>query len=232
MENIEDNLFEEENKLFEEWEKKRPNNFAKDGAAKLYLQSELKILFVLKETNKTDETWDSRERLNEGMMYSSGKPITSTWDNIYCWSKILLSKIVNNFCQAPKDADERKKIFQKIATMNLKKEPGGTRSNYDEIRNTAIEDSDFIKKQIELYTPHIIICCGKNLIYNRINALFQGDKLNYENQNLRMKHINISAAYQTLLIDYYHPASSKKNDFHHQSMLSIKELLTKNRELF
>jgi hypothetical protein len=226
MENIADNLFEEENKLFTEWERKRPNNFAKDGSAKLYLQSELKILFVLKETNKTNEAWDSRKRLNEGMMYSSGKPITSTWDNIYCWSKILLSEVGNNFCRAPRDAYQRMEIFQRIATMNLKKEPGGTRSKYDEIRNIAIEDSDFIKKQIELYSPHIIICCGKNLIYNRINALFQGNELNYKNQNFRMKHINISAAYQTLLIDYYHPASSKKNEFHHRSMLLIKKLLS------
>lgn len=63
---------------------------------------------------------------------------------------------------------------KKIAFLNLKKVGGGAKANKDEISEYAIRDKKFIKEQILLYNPDVIICCGRgqgknaDLLYNEV----------------------------------------------------------------
>ena len=202
-------LREREDELFGGWKVKRPNRFAKDGAGCEYENSKIKILFILKETNNTDCNWDGRLRLDGGMMCKNGTPIKHTWNNIFCWASYLMDNKPLIDCKSPDKAEERAKIFKKIAAMNLKKESGGSQSKYDEIRSVAIEDSALIKEQIEMYMPDIIICCGKELIFNRIKSIFAGNVEQMVCKNARIIKITLNGKTTTVL-DFYHPQARKK----------------------
>lgn len=60
-----------------------------------------------------------------------------------------------------KNNEKRRKYYlKKIGVINLKKTPGQNTSNYKEISRAASENRNLIKKQVDLYNPDIIICCG------------------------------------------------------------------------
>ena len=55
----------------------------------------------------------------------------------------------------PVDHDRRKRSLRKIAVVNLKKEPGGGEADYDELREAAQRDRNFISAQLSLYAPRL-----------------------------------------------------------------------------
>jgi hypothetical protein len=148
-------LREKEKELFDEWRKKRPK-FIPDGVIdeKGYLKSPLKVLYILKEVNG-GENWDLRD-------YMKGGGRSATMSNIARWQyaienfeeDISFSKI-NNISQSFRQA-----IFKNIAVLNIKKEPVGASAKSKEIWTYSWDDREFIRKQVTLYNPDIVICCG------------------------------------------------------------------------
>lgn len=151
-------LTERENNLFAEWSSKYGNDFVKDGlpCPEEYEKAKYKITFVLKEPNDFEGSdMDMRK-----WVYSDGA-LASTWNNITRWTQAVLE------CGEYREKiteDDRKHWLQKISFMNLKKTNGTSTSNPAVIEQFAKDDGGLILKQINIYKPDIIICCGIDLV--------------------------------------------------------------------
>ncbi|CAH7001468.1 conserved hypothetical protein [Vibrio chagasii] len=150
-------IYEDETNLFKSWIGKR-EGFVVDGVVseEHYVNSSLKLCFVLKEVN--DEGgggWDLRQFIRDGARWQ-------TWDNISRWVKCI-SKLDKDVCWselANITEDDRKDTLKSICAMNLKKSPGGHTTIKASFNKVVAEDKEYIQKQYSLYNPDITVCCG------------------------------------------------------------------------
>ncbi|MBS0568039.1 MAG: hypothetical protein JSS59_11630 [Proteobacteria bacterium] len=153
-----------EDALFSEWKVHRPA-FVADGVVNEtdYIGSSPRLLFVLKEVNDPDGgDWDLREFLRTG-----GRP--ATWDNLARWIEAIRSPTILPWEQIETiDIQRRTAALRSIAAVNLKKTPGWYTSDPNEVSRFADEDSKFLRLQIDLYKPHLVICCGTGDWYKHI----------------------------------------------------------------
>lgn len=153
-------ILKQQNKLFDEWKKDR-SQFVSDGIVdeESYLSSKIKILYLLKEVNGGNN-WDLCEFIRNGAR-------SQTWNNISRWTKGILnldSDIPWNELETITQ-DDRKELLKPICVVNVKKSSGGNTSKRNELYQAAYEDRKYIMKQIYIYDPDIIICCGTSDIY-------------------------------------------------------------------
>lgn len=225
-------LRNEENKLFEKWKKSRDiKNFARDGAGKDFEKQPLKIICIGKETNGTDESWDWRERLDDGVFYKNGKPIEIY--NLYRWVKFLLDGPLTfeEYEKVEKDREKRKEIFSKIAFMNLKKESGGSKTNDKQLQEAIRKDKEFIKRQLNLYLDNddkkIIFILGDGL-YTHIADILgdevkKAKKILLNNNDRFIKKINDNL----YIVKFYHFSAIKSNEEMYELIKKVKEEIDK-----
>ncbi|MHA1211600.1 MAG: hypothetical protein ACTSSH_03975 [Candidatus Heimdallarchaeota archaeon] len=159
---------ESEEKLFFEWKMTR-SDLVTDGVVdeESYLQSPLKLLFVLKEVNdQGGGGWDLREYIKEGCR-------AQTWNNVTRWVEGIRCLYENiddiNWSEFGEiDGKRRSDILKSIVTVNLKKSPGGHTADPLELDKIAKEDNVFLNSQMSLYDPDITICCGTSDLFHSI----------------------------------------------------------------
>lgn len=144
---------EKEKDLFSRWKAaKGCEYFISDGVCdeEEWNKQSFRILFVLKEANWENGSGDLCDFLMNG-----GSP---TYWKVARWTKALLVQ-----GEYPEYVSRSDKTYwlSKAAAMNLKKVGGGAHANDETIRKYARSDKAFLKEQIELYQPDIIICCGR-----------------------------------------------------------------------
>lgn len=156
------NLKLKEEELFNEWRLTTPN-LSEDGVIdrKTYLESEIKILFLLKEVN-SKEGFNLKEFVKEG-----GR--SQTWDNIARWTFGILN-FKNDFewgeVEKINNSDFRKNWLKHVCVMNIKKTPGGHTSDSKSLWEGSLQGKFFLQRQFNLYyenqdtRPDIIIACG------------------------------------------------------------------------
>ncbi len=148
--------------LFKEWRQIRPN-LSEDGIVdqKFYINSKLKILFLLKEVN-SKVGFSLKSFVKDG-----GR--SPTWDNIAKWTVGIQNWNIDykwNDLSHICDIENRKKWLRLICVMNIKKTPGGHTSKSKALWKDAQEDGEFLKRQFHLYyddhklRPDFIIACG------------------------------------------------------------------------
>jgi hypothetical protein len=156
-----EDVFNQETQLFYDWRKSTPN-LSEDGIIdpESYLNTEVKILFLLKEVNSKDG-FNLREYVREG-----GR--TQTWDNIARWTCGIHNwkKDFNWDEIEPINIKTRKEWLRFIGVMNIKKTPGGHTSNAKSLWEDSSKDKEFLDRQFKLYynnpqlKPDFIIACG------------------------------------------------------------------------
>lgn len=154
------NIAEQENELFDEWQKVR-KAFVRDGVAceEAYLASKRKTVFVLKEcTRKTDEPGDLRDGLREP--YGPG------------WWKV--ARIQHGICEMDLPEQERRKFDRSmkmppsICAFNLDKTGGHSTTDMERLALIAMRDSRFIERQFEIYAPDLTLCGGTFQIFRYV----------------------------------------------------------------
>lgn len=151
-------IWKEEKKLFQEWRlEKGYDRFIRDGVfdEATWTAQEPKITFVLK-----DADWlggDGNLRWN--LIHDPHPRNWTTWNNVARWAKALLEG-----GEYPGYISKETRILylKKVSFLNLKKTGGGPQNEVGELWEAAKSDAAFIRRQLLLYQPDIIICGGKN----------------------------------------------------------------------
>jgi len=191
--------------LFARWKQARPEydnesegkRFSLDGIQNYdsWMSSKPKILFLLKENRAAADDWEPCQGINR-----DANPFS--W-NIIRWRQLL----VDLYHKTPKEPiflkSELPKSVNDIAIIEVKKvNEGKGSSSYNDIRNYARKDRDFIKEHIELINPDIIFCCSTGDFYgNDIYGDEQWEHLVHDSRCDCYKHGN------RLVIDFFHPST-------------------------
>lgn len=213
---------EQEKVLFDEWKLKRPKLIT-DGVVneKKYNDSTLKVLYILKEANG-GKGWDLRKLLGDGGH-------ASTWNNIARWQYGINNYQNEISWDNVKNIDQkfRKEQLETSAVINLKKDSGGSSANSKEIWTYAWDDKDFLKKQIAIYNPDIIICCGTGEIVRERELIDKWGKDKWEKSSREVKyHIKEVGDKKQIIISFCHPAiRSNAKDKFNQLVKTIQEII-------
>jgi len=191
---------EQEEALLTQW-KGQKSNWVKDGAVdpEIFAASSPKVLYILKEANGGKEKkWkggDLRVFLNHADRWQ-------TWNTVARWQYAIANLKEEIDWQKVDYISKafRKKMLKSAAVINLKKEPGNRQSNMEEIKASAQKDLDFIKSQISIYKPDIVICGGTGDIVKELKLL--GSFSKWEKSKRDVEYWNIN---DTTILNYRHP---------------------------
>lgn len=198
---------EAEKTLFNEWKKENNDiSFIPDGVfdEEEYMNQKCKILFVLKEAN-----WEGgNEDLCKYLLSEESPTYWKTWNNIARWSKAILE---GGDYQEKVSRSDKSLWLRKVAFMNLKKVGGNERADNATIYNYAERDKAFIKRQIEIYEPDIIICCGRGKGKNADilhDIVFSKDEVSEWKEPVLMYNyfvVKIKDKNNIPVVSFYHP---------------------------
>lgn len=181
-------------KLFERWVIEFPQykgKLYKDGIVneQEFEKQKVKLLFITKEPNDPEQNeGDFREQLSKEVK-------ASFFNRIAEWAYGLL----NNFPPIIEITDDKKlDVMRKVAFMNIKKTGGKSSVNPDIIKETLKNEYIYIKREIDIISPHIII--GSIGYYGWWRYLFP--KIDFKDSY----DIKVAKGEKYRIINFYHPS--------------------------
>jgi hypothetical protein len=151
-------LRERENRIFRRY-RSMGEQIISDGAmSPEYESAQARLLVILKEANDPDGSWASSGGDLRSYGRWGGRP--ATWKNLALWSALIEDPRIELFDIDVSDRAKRVKHLTRIAVVNLKKVPGGARSDLRVIRNYALEHRTLLEQQLMLYKPHLTLAGG------------------------------------------------------------------------
>ena len=220
-------IHEQENILFEEWEKSYPKNerrnFVMDGLCyngdlynngynsysgneeELWTNSKRRIVFLMKDSNSNPGE-DYREWPWRTITHKFFKTIFNWLQGLSETTAQHIPRIGNGDYLDPANQTVLK---YPLAIVNVKKMSGGSSVQNGTLYDYAFRDTHFLKKQIrEILKPNIIVCGGGS------GSILDIAK-KYIFPDLQFNHINNwcyhSEKTELLLIDSWHPSSRISN---------------------
>ena len=189
------------NSLFEKWEssnKDYTGRFIRDGIIDESIfeaPGNKKLLIIAKEPNYQDDgSWDFRDWWKTKLQFSFSIRLAE-WAYGIENNFPIYSKIQDN-------QDEQLKAIHKMAFMNIKKIGGNGTSDQDKLMDFAIRDHGFIRKQIEIIEPEIIVLC---LSWGKLeDSLFPEIKTEWKDCGY---DIFVASYKGVKYISFYHPSA-------------------------
>lgn len=224
-------LKEKEFELFSRWRKERGYEyFISDGILDEieWNKQDYKILFVLKEANWKNGNAD----LCEFLLSEKSASYWRTWNNVARWTKALLEQ-----GEYPRYVSKSDKSYwlRKVAVINLKKIGGNAVAKKEVIREYAERDRVYLKEQIELYSPDIIICCGRGTGKNADilhDIVFDLSQVSEWKEPITKQEYNYFVANidnkQVPVVSFYHPQMRGDHDEfmkRYEEMIEIGKIL-------
>lgn len=206
-----------ETKLFSQL-KTNDLSIVPDGVVneKEYLDSKYKILYIMKEVNSDQKDgWSLTEFISNGAR-------SQTWNNVARWTEGILNLEKDfDWGYLSRDNNLRRSIYlKKIASINLKKTPGSHTSIYSEIEMATINNKEFIKKQVSIYHPNIIICCGTSGLFAKY-CLESG--LTWQMTSRGIEYMILD---NTIIVSYSHPEARVADHYLYYALIdAIREIL-------
>lgn len=200
--------------LFNEWQQDtgmsiKLKTFSPDGIVNSDIwfneANKTKILFILKETNNWCNICDYVCKKKKDGHHIKWQ----TWYNLTRWTYLLRhihDQTYDEMWKRVKDIDEGKRIYnmERVALVNIKKEPGGRSTNTDELIEAFKRyNQSYLLREIALF-GHLdyIVCCGKGVAHC-LSRCYGG--LDWKN-----KHTIAQTPEGTIVIDFVHPQSREK----------------------
>ncbi len=146
--------------LFQKWRKEDPAIIT-DGLVdeQAYCSSPIRLLYLLKEVNG-GEGWDLCDFLAAG-----GRP--QTWNNITRWTMGIhqIDRVIPWADLQEISEKQRRATLKTICAVNVKKTSGRHTADSEKLVKAACEHREKLQKQLALYHPDVIICCGTEWLY-------------------------------------------------------------------
>ncbi|WP_123908301.1 hypothetical protein [Flavobacterium psychrophilum] len=176
-----------------------------------YLASDLKIMWILKEPNSSEElNW--RDEIGNLKTETGTKyGWSGTFNPIIYVSYGILNN--QNWNQIPytNDNPEIIEVLKSIAFVNVKKTPGESVSFDNEIHEYHSNNKEILIKQIKYYQPNVIIC-GNTFQYIGVDVkeIFKELEFEYDENSKMSKHHNT----EIIIIDAFHPNARKNKEIY------------------
>lgn len=212
------------NRLFEQWKasnKEYKNNFAEDGIIEeaRWENSKRKILFLLKETNEL--TSDLRNYIK-----ANGPKGSNLLHNVGRWAYGLqrTNKLYFPYCLEADNLENKLNALLSSAIINLKKSAGEGSADMEEIKTCALRDKEFIRKEIGIIDPELIIC-GYTFyldVFEEIFSEFNKNPLDPDRFLYKLKNY--------LIIDFWHPAGRSSKHMLYYTLCSAFQKYCQSKE--
>lgn len=186
-----------------------------------YPESNLKILWILKEVNAKDqsESWDLTEFLWCRKEKEEGLFNYDRWKSTFGLIVKVSWGLLNGLCkfeQIPKDLKNAADILDYIAVININKNPGSKRASWKRIKKSFLdpENQKFLLQQIKEIKPNIIIGGNTLWLFYKNNVLLSNSDFNGKNWGTFKDGI--------LWIDAYHPNQTKiTHEEYYRNVLNV-----------
>jgi uracil-DNA glycosylase len=231
-------ITKQEDALFAKWAAKRPQEgFYKDGIfdPEQYGNSTIKTVFILREANLPTGTnkYDLREVLQTCKTLRWWVPKLSRWchglSNYHIDTR-------NTWKDTITDCFAHREALRPFGFIQLKKKPGKEQSNPIELREYAEKDKAFIRQQLAIYKPDVIIACGlgsANTFNLLLDTVFENaseePKLFGDRQYVRLfgqPHMPDGIH----IIETYHPSARKSREYMYNQLIGLFRHVAKERE--
>ena len=169
-----------------------------------WMSASTRVLFLLKNTHSKG-AFDLRDFLRDGAPKGG-----TTWAPVARWMAGLQALYANpddpmpwsHYWPSPNQA-QRRQLLRSIAAVNVDKASGGATSSRPTLEAAVARDREFLKEQLALYHPDLLIVCGPDLhgLVRALHPVFQGKR-----QETSRGVPYFTAAGCTALL-YWHPAS-------------------------
>lgn len=231
-------LQEKENILFSEWksglcpESKR--FFISDGVVdeEAWNSVPQKVLFLLKGVNG-GESWDERKYLygyntEDKYLQTHSQTISTVIQWAYGAMHIDQAISWEQVEQVISCVETQTSLLRKIALVNIKKISGAgivDYQNFDKYFNDT-KNIDYLKKQLAIYKPNIIICGGTGYYYQQ---LYKDFVLPVKKWQKTQRGIGYCIVEDTIVIDYCHPQARIAANIKYYALIdAIAEIKLKN----
>ncbi len=208
--------------LFDMWNKRhnhRDGIFISDGVVNedVWKSQQVKILFLLKEAYGGDCDWSLTEWFTKLLI--EDKPFPRIWRRIVEWIYALKNtESEKTAVYSPRIYEKNRDLINCISVVNIKKSHGQKQSDYEEILAYAKADAEFIKKQLELISPDVIICGST---FYALNDVYGGKISGGKKCDNWFYFTDIITGGKTTVIDFYHPANHYPPLFNFYALASI-----------
>ena len=207
------NFLAENVKLHEEWHRSYDDcdGFIFDGATdpELWLNGKERILCFLKEAHGGG-IWNHADAIRDcGGLLRVGWPANqATHYRILEWLYAITSSLGEKPLDVESDRSsgypEGKAIMLRSSWINIKKAKGISSSSAHNLRGVVEKDLLFLKRQLELLSPRLILCCGTfslmcDLLFPSHEKI-PGTTCSYKSGDL-------------VVIDYRHPARASRESY-------------------
>lgn len=188
-----------------------------------------KILFFLKEAYHSKES-EARYKEENNSSYFLTEELNSykpwkMWKKVAVWTAAINNTDSNGTLKYSETAirNAEQDLIKSIAVVNVKKSHGTNTSNYENLVEYADRDKEYIKTEIELIKPKVILC-GNNC--SLLRKAYPEMNLNELNED----HYLIFN--DTIILDYYHPANQYPNFVNYYAVAGIYQQALKKLEYF
>ncbi len=198
---------EKEKELFIQWKKKRGyDSFLEDGLfdEEEWNKQNIKILYVLKEANWENGNGD----LCEYLLSEVSSTYWRTWNNIVRWTHAI--RFGEDYIRKITKRDKTS-CLKTIAFLNIKKVGGDAQADDEEIRTYGKLDAEFIYRQIQLYRPNIIVCCGRgngknaDILYNYVFPKSHISRWQYPIEKYNYFMLSLNEETKIPVVSFRHP---------------------------
>lgn len=195
-------------------------SFGEDGAVdyeKWQSRKGLRILYVLKESNGVHRKQEDSLHNQEGSFWfrevvesgkSGGKLVNRIWSMQKQFLKELPAGEVLKYC----------------ALLNLNKRGGGAESGDCRYEVYAEDYKEFIKREIEILSPDIVVCGGT---YDIVKKLYgQEDSIWETKEEPKLKYFCRKCSdWESVFFPVYHPSYSYINNEEYFRLANVEEML-------
>lgn len=195
------------------------NVFIKDGVVcpESWFQQDIRPLFLLKEAYGGTQDWDL---IHDYLRKPA--PISNLWKQVSMWTSGLLSTNTDycaTYLSNEPISQFDNEYLRKIAVVNVKKSHGDKNSNMNEICAYADFDKDYLREQLKLCDPTVIVC---GYTGSALDIIFDKKIRKSRNDNL-FYHMTLNG-HDVIVLDYWHPSNHYPDLMNYYGLMSIYQL--------
>jgi len=192
------------NQLFDRWiltYQKHEYGFHRDGIIdeSQFDKERHRILFVMAEPNSRYGNYDHFIGMDLRELFGKELHSKMLTRNLALWTRALLDGVRKHTYLT---ADEVRSELRRIAVMNLKKFSGTSEADYAAIGLHAWHDRAFIREQVDIISPSLILTCGEK-IHKLFGAVMHDDRFWSTETNWKWKGVSVK--------NIQHPATRGKH---------------------